>query len=63
MPELEVVMPVARNISGLYSPHPGLAMVDKWKSELPAKTGRSLEDWIAFVKKSGPPTEKNGASG
>jgi hypothetical protein len=42
----------------LYSPHPGLSMVDKWKKELPAKTGRSLDEWIAFVKKSGPPTDK-----
>jgi hypothetical protein len=25
---------------------------------LPAKTGRSLEEWIALVKKEGPPTEK-----
>jgi len=33
-------------------------MVDKWKNELPAKTGRSLDEWIAFVKRSGPPTEK-----
>jgi hypothetical protein len=33
-------------------------MVDKWKTELPAKTGRSLDEWIAFVSKFGPPTEK-----
>jgi len=42
----------------LYSPHPGLGMVQKWKDDLPAKTGRSLDAWIALVKKSGPPTEK-----
>lgn len=42
----------------LYSPHPSLSMVDKWKNDLPAKTGRSLNEWIAFVRKSGPPTEK-----
>jgi len=51
-------MPAPKAVSELYSPHPGLAMVDKWKNELPAKTGRSLDEWIAFVKKSGPPTEK-----
>lgn len=51
-------MPTPTARSGLHSPHPGLAMVDKWKSELPSKTGRSLEEWIEFVKKSGPPTEK-----
>jgi hypothetical protein len=51
-------MPVAKSSSGLYSVHPNLGMVEKWIHELPAKTGRSLEEWIAFVKKSGPPTEK-----
>ena len=50
-------MPAAR--VSLYSPHPGLSMVQKWKAELPAKTGRSLDEWIAFVKKSGPPAEKD----
>jgi hypothetical protein len=33
-------------------------MVQKWIAELPAKTGRSLEEWIALVQKSGPPDEK-----
>lgn len=51
-------MSAKKTVSGLYSPHPGLGMVDKWKNELPAKTGRSLEEWLGFVKKSGPPTEK-----
>jgi hypothetical protein len=44
--------------SGLYSVHPGLAMVQKWITDLPAKTGRSLEEWIEFVKKQGPAGEK-----
>lgn len=48
----------AKSSQSLYSVHPGVAMMQKWKDELPDKTGRSLEDWIAFVKKSGPPTEK-----
>jgi hypothetical protein len=51
-------MPAAKSPSGLYSVHPGIAMVEKWKNELPAKTGRSLDEWVALVKKSGPPTEK-----
>ena len=51
-------MPAATAISGLYSVHPGLGMVEKWKNELPTKTGRSVDEWIAFVKKSGPATEK-----
>jgi hypothetical protein len=43
---------------GLYSVYPGVAMVQKWMTELPEKTGRSLEEWIALVQKSGPATEK-----
>ncbi|HKE01646.1 MAG TPA: DUF5655 domain-containing protein [Planctomycetota bacterium] len=37
-----------------YSVHPSIAMVEKWVAELPAKTGRSVEQWIALVKKDGP---------
>lgn len=48
----------APSAKSLYSVHPGVAMVEKWKCELPQKTGRSLDEWIAFVKTSGPPTEK-----
>ena len=42
----------------LYGVHPGVAMVQKWVSELKEKTGRSLEEWIAFAKKEGPKDEK-----
>jgi hypothetical protein len=42
----------------LYSVHPGVAMVEKWITDLPRKTGRSLDEWIALVKHSGPATEK-----
>jgi hypothetical protein len=52
-------MPVVKSPSGLYSVHPGLGMVEKWKNELPQKTGRSLDEWIAFVKKTGPSSEKD----
>ncbi len=41
-----------------YSVHPGVAMVQKWMRELPEKTGRSLEEWMALIKKSGPVTER-----
>jgi hypothetical protein len=37
-----------------YDVHPGVAMVQKWIAELKPKTGRSLEEWVALVKKSGP---------
>jgi hypothetical protein len=33
-------------------------MVQKGIEELSQKTGRSLEEWIALTKKSGPPTER-----
>jgi len=41
-----------------YSVHPSVAKVQKWIEELSQKTGRSLEEWIALTKESGPPTEK-----
>jgi Domain of unknown function (DUF5655)/Domain of unknown function (DUF4287) len=44
-------------VQGLYSVHPGVAMVQKWVAELKPKTGRSLEEWLASIKKDGPPTE------
>lgn len=47
----------ARNGS-LYDVHPGVEMVQKWVAELKAKTGRTLEEWIALVKKEGPKDEK-----
>jgi hypothetical protein len=42
----------------LYDVHPGVAMVQKWVAELKPKTGRSLEQWIALVKREGPKDEK-----
>ncbi len=42
----------------LYSVHPGVKMVQDWIVKLPEKTGRTLEEWLRLVKKSGPPTEK-----
>ncbi|MGB2590131.1 MAG: DUF5655 domain-containing protein [Candidatus Acidiferrum sp.] len=42
----------------LYDVHPGVAMVQKWVAELKEKTGKSLEEWIAFAKKEGPKEDK-----
>lgn len=42
----------------IYSVHPGVAMTQKWIAELKQKTGRSLEEWLALIKKEGPATEK-----
>src|SRR6266851_428079 len=43
----------------MYSVHPGVAMVGDWIADLPRKTGRTLEEWIELVKKSGPAGEKD----
>lgn len=51
-------MPAARTPRSLYSVHPGVGMVQKWMRELPQKSGRTLEEWVALVKNSGPPAEK-----
>jgi uncharacterized protein DUF5655 len=42
----------------LYDVHPGVAMVQKWNGELKERTGRSLEEWVAFTRKEGPKDEK-----
>src|SRR5262249_10954920 len=38
----------------LYSPHPSIAMVQKWIAELPGKAGRSLDEWLALIAAEGP---------
>ena len=42
----------------IYGVHPGVAMTQKWIAELKQKTGRSLEEWLRFIKQSGPKDEK-----
>ncbi len=42
----------------IYGVHPSVAMVQKSLAELKEKTGRSLEEWIALVKKEAPRGEK-----
>ena len=42
----------------IYSVHPGVAMTQKWVAELKQKTGRTLEEWLAHIKKAGPKGEK-----
>lgn len=42
----------------IYSVHPGVAMTQKWVGELKQKTGRSLEEWLQYLKKNGPKDEK-----
>lgn len=38
----------------IYSPHPSLALVQKWIADLKQKTGRSLDEWMRYIKKNGP---------
>ena len=42
----------------IYGVHPAVEMVRKAIQDLPAKTGRSLDEWVKLIKKSGPKTEK-----
>jgi hypothetical protein len=41
-----------------YDVHPGVAMVQKWIAELPAKTGRTLDEWAKLVRTSSLATAK-----
>ena len=41
-----------------YSPHPSVAYARTVVANMKAKTGRSLEEWIALVKKRGPKSEE-----
>ena len=34
-------------------------MVQKWIAELKTKTGRDLEEWLTYIRTSGPKTEKD----
>lgn len=43
----------------VYGVHPSVAMVQKWLAELKEETGRSMEEWLALVKKEGPKDEKS----
>jgi Domain of unknown function (DUF5655) len=45
--------------TSLYGVYPRVAMVQKWVAELKGKTRRSLEEWIALVKREGPKDEKS----
>jgi hypothetical protein len=47
-------MPTTTRKKSLYSVHPGVVMVQTWIESLPEKSGRSLVQWIALVKKEGP---------
>lgn len=44
--------------SGRYSPHPSIQYLQDWIEKLAAKTGRSLDQWLAFINREGPKEEK-----
>jgi len=41
-----------------YSPHPSIAYAQAVVANMKTKTGRSLEEWVAFVKSKGPKMEE-----
>src|SRR5215813_4539986 len=47
----------ATKTKSIYGVHPGVAVTQKWVGELRGKTGKSLDEWLKFIKKEGPPTE------
>jgi hypothetical protein len=49
----------AKRARSIYGVHPGVATVQKWVEDLKETTGRSLKEWITFVKKAGPKAEKD----
>jgi hypothetical protein len=44
--------------SNPYSVHPGVKMMQDWVKNLPVKTGKSLDEWVTLLKKTGPKEEK-----
>jgi predicted transport protein len=42
----------------LYTTHPGLGREPAFHRNLQERTGKTLDQWVAYVKKSGPPTER-----
>lgn len=50
----KTVQPKSKSARIEYGVHPGVAMVMKWVAELKVKTGRSLPEWQAYIRKNGP---------
>jgi len=51
-------MPAKLATKSLYSVHPGLSMVQSSMRNLLERTGKSADEWVAIVRKQGPPDEK-----
>jgi hypothetical protein len=48
--------------NSVYTLHPGFKMEESSLALLKERTGRTLEEWIRIVKKSGPPAVKDRAA-
>jgi hypothetical protein len=46
-----------KKTSSPYGVHPGVRMMQKWVLELKERTGRSLEEWVDFIREDGPEGE------
>lgn len=44
--------------TSIYGVHPGVLMVQKWVEALKEKSGRSLDEWMEFIRTDGPGNEK-----
>jgi len=51
-------MAAKAQVKSTYDVHPGVAMVQSAIAGLKQKTGRTLDEWLAFLEAEGPPTEK-----
>jgi len=51
-------MPKKSSKQSLYSLHPAYAMEAGYAKNLFERTGKTMEEWVEIVKRSGPPTEK-----
>jgi hypothetical protein len=49
----------SRKLSGPpYGVHPGIITMQRWVETLKEKTGRSLDEWLALIRREGPAEEK-----
>lgn len=48
----------ATKTTSIYGVHPGVVITQKWIAELKQRTGRTLDEWMKFIKKEGPAGEK-----
>jgi hypothetical protein len=49
--------------TSIYGVHPGVLMTQKWIAELKQKTGRTLDEWIKFIKRTARQLKRRAAIG